>query len=135
MNLSFSFRITLRRQKLRHFIDLIILREFVSFLDVTKCFQMTLTGQPILSVNVQPASNREGIIGYSEWKGELKIAVKAIAESGKANKALIHVIAESFNLPRESVEITSGLKSKSKKVKLDTTDIQLIKGIIERKLA
>ena len=135
MNLSFSFRITLRRQKLRHFIDLIILREFVSFLDVTKCFQMTLTGQPILSVNVQPASNREGIIGYSEWKGELKIAVKAIAEGGKANKALIHVIAESFNLPRESVEITSGLKSKSKKVKLDTTDIQLIKGIIERKLA
>ena len=135
MNLSFSFRITLRRQKLRHFIDLIILREFVSFLDVTKCFQMTLTGQPILSVNVQPASNREGIIGYSEWKGELKIAVKAIAEGGKANKALIHVIAESFNLPRESVEFTSGLKSKSKKVKLDTTDIQLIKGIIERKLA
>ena len=107
----------------------------MSFLDVTKCFQMTLTGQPILSVNVQPASNREGIIGYSEWKGELKIAVKAIAEGGKANKALIHVIAESFNLPKEAVEITSGLKSKSKKVKLATTDIQLIKGIIERKLA
>ena len=134
MNLSFSFRITLRRQKLRHFIDLIILREFVSFLDVTKCFQMTLTGQPILSINVQPASNREGIIGYSEWKGELKIAVEAIAEGGKANKALIHVISESFNLPKEAVEITSGLKSRSKKVKLATTDIQLIKGIIERKV-
>jgi len=87
-----------------------------------------------LSVNVQPASKQEGIIGYNEWKGELKIAVKAIAEGGKANKALIHVISESFNLPKEAVEITSGLKSKSKKVKLSTTDIQLIKDIIERKL-
>ncbi len=95
---------------------------------------MTLTGQAILSVNVQPASKQEGIIGYNEWKGELKIAVKAIAEGGKANKALIHVISESFNLPKEAVEITSGLKSKSKKVKLSTTDIQLIKDIIERKL-
>ena len=106
----------------------------MSFLDFTKCFQMTLTGQAILSVNVQPASKQEGIIGYNEWKGELKIAVKAIAEGGKANKALIHVISESFNLPKEAVEITSGLKSKSKKVKLSTTDIQLIKDIIERKL-
>ena len=87
-----------------------------------------------MSVNVQPASKQEGIIGYNEWKGELKIAVKAIAEGGKANKALIHVISESFNLPKEAVEITSGLKSKSKKVKLSTTDIQLIKDIIERKL-
>ena len=124
----------LRRQKLRHFIDLIILREFVSFLDVTKCFQMTLTGQPILSVNVQPASNREGIIGYSEWKGELKIAVKAIAEGGKANKALIHVISRSFNLPKDGVQIISGLKSKNKKIKLSTTDLVSIKTAIERKL-
>ena len=59
---------------------------------------MTLTGQPILSVNVQPSSNREGIIGYSEWKAELKIAVKAIAEGGKANKALIHVISPLRNI-------------------------------------
>ena len=135
MNLSFSFRITLRRPKLRHFIDLIILRGFVSFLDIAKCFQMTLDGQAILNVNVQPASNNEGIIGYSEWKGELKIAIKAIAEGGKANKALIHLISQLFNLPKEAVEITSGLKSKSKKVKFATSDIQLVKDIIERELA
>lgn len=96
---------------------------------------MTLDGQAVLNVKVQPAAKGEGIIGYSEWKGELKIAVKAIAEGGRANKALIHVIAKSFNLPKEAVEITAGLKSKSKQVKLATTDIQLIKGIIERKLA
>lgn len=95
---------------------------------------MTLTGQAILSVNVQPGAKREGIIGYNEWKGELKIAVKAIAEGGKANKALIHVISESFNLPKDAVEIISGLTSKSKKVKLSTTDITLIKNIIARKL-
>ena len=107
----------------------------MSFLDVSKCFQTTLDGQAVLNVKVQPAAKDEGIIGYSEWKGELKIAVKAIAEGGKANKALIHVIAKSFNLPKEAVEITAGLKSRSKQVKLATTDIQLIKSIIERKLA
>jgi len=107
----------------------------VSFLDIAKCFQMTLDGQAILNVNVQPASNNEGIIGYSEWKGELKIAIKAIAEGGKANKALIHLISQLFNLPKEAVEITSGLKSKSKKVKFATSDIQLVKDIIERELA
>ena len=106
----------------------------MSFLDVTKCFQMTLTGQAILSVKVHPAAKREGIIGYNEWNGELKIAVKAIAEGGKANKALIHVISESFNLPKDGIEIISGLTSKSKKVKLCTTDIPLMKKIIERKL-
>ena len=95
---------------------------------------MTLTGQAILNVNVHPAAKREGIIGYNEWKGELKIAVKAIAEGGKANKALIHVISESFNLPKDAIEIISGLTSKSKKVKLSTTDIAQIKSIIERKL-
>ena len=84
-----------------------------------------------MNVKVQPAAKDEGIVGYSEWKGELKIAVKAIAEGGKANKALIHVISKSFNIPKEAVEITAGLKSKSKKVKLSTTNIQLIKSIIE----
>ena len=95
---------------------------------------MTLDGQAILSVKVQPAAKEEGIIGCNEWNGELKIAVKAIAEGGKANKALIHVISKSFNLSKEAVEITAGLKSKSKKVKLSTTNIQLIKSIIERNL-
>ncbi len=106
----------------------------MGFLDVSKCFQTTLDGQAILSVKVQPAAKEEGIIGYNEWNGELKIAVKAIAEGGKANKALIHVISKSFNIPKEAVEITAGLKSKSKKVKLSTTNIQLIKSIIERNL-
>ena len=106
----------------------------MGFLDVSKCLQMTLEGQAILHVKVQPAAKEEGIIGYNEWSGELKIAVKAIAEGGKANKALIHVISKSFNLPKGAVKITNGLKSKSKKVKLSTTDIQQIKAIIERKL-
>lgn len=106
----------------------------MSFLDLTKCFQMTLNGQVILNVNVHPAAKHDGIIGYNDWNGELKIAVKAIAEGGKANKALIHVISKSFNLPKDGVEIISGLKSKNKKIKLSTTDLVSIKTTIERKL-
>ena len=103
-------------------------------MDFSKCLQMTLTGEVLLDINVQPGSSKQGIVGFDEWKGSLKIAVKAKAVDGKANNALIYVLSELFSINKNSIVIQSGKKSRNKKIKITNQDVQLIKKTIQRHL-
>jgi len=103
-------------------------------MDFSKCLQMTLTGEVLLDINVQPGSSKQGIVGFDEWKGALKIAVKAKAVDGKANNALIYVLSELFSINKNSIVIQSGKKSRNKKIKITNQDVQLIKKTIQRHL-
>lgn len=47
-----------------------------------------------------------------------KVRVDAPALDGKANKRLIEILAEHFNVPKSSVKILKGLKSKNKIVEI-----------------
>jgi uncharacterized protein (TIGR00251 family) len=48
--------------------------------------------------------------------GALKISVAAVAERGKANRAVVAVLAEALGLPTSSVTIVSGKSSQDKVV-------------------
>lgn len=78
----------------------------------------------ILPVRAQPGAKRDGIVG--EWAGSLKIQVRAIPEKGKANEAIIELLAERFKLRKATLRIVSGEFSRDKKV--------LIQGITEGEL-
>jgi uncharacterized protein (TIGR00251 family) len=69
-----------------------------------------------LAVRVQPGANKTAITGiYGEGPtAQLKIAVQAPPIEGRANSALITLLAELFALPRNKVELVTGELSRSK---------------------
>ncbi|NOR43034.1 MAG: DUF167 domain-containing protein [Gammaproteobacteria bacterium] len=70
-----------------------------------------------LQIKVIPSSSKDCIVGWLE--DTLKIKVKAPADKGKANKAVIKVLEESLSLPRGSVIIKSGLTSCLKTININ----------------
>jgi uncharacterized protein len=50
---------------------------------------------------------------------KLKIKVNQPPEDGKANKAVIEVLAEYFNVRKSAIKITSGLTSRDKVIEIN----------------
>ncbi len=69
-----------------------------------------------LAVRAQPGAKKTAITGvYGEGaSAQLKIAVHAPPLEGRANQALTAFLAETFALPKNAVELTSGELSRSK---------------------
>jgi len=77
---------------------------------------LDLTDHPdgvILSIRAQPGAKANAIRG--EQPGVLKVAVTQIAEKGKANQALIDVLAQELDLKRSQIELLSGETQREKK--------------------
>jgi hypothetical protein len=73
-------------------------------------------GGVTLAVRAQPGAKKTAIVGvYGEGDGaQLKIAVHAPPVEGRANEALVAFLAETFGVPKRSVELVSGELSRSK---------------------
>jgi uncharacterized protein (TIGR00251 family) len=69
-----------------------------------------------LALRAQPGAKKTAITGiYGEGaEAQLKVAVQAPPLEGRANQALIAFLAETFSIPKNSVEILSGKLSRSK---------------------
>jgi len=50
----------------------------------------------------------------------LKVKITAAPDKGKANEKLIEILAKEFGVAKSQVEITSGLKSRHKQVRIST---------------
>ncbi len=71
----------------------------------------------LLKIKVVPGSSKTRIDG---WLGEsLKIRVTAVPEKGKANDAVVTLIAETLGISRTSVSISSGTSSPRKVLKIN----------------
>ncbi len=71
-----------------------------------------------LRVKVIPRSSKSEIVGELA-DGTLKVRIAAVPEKGKANEALIAFLAETYGVPRGSVEILSGHGTARKLVRID----------------
>ena len=70
-----------------------------------------------LLVKVVPKSSQNGVVG---WLGDtLKVCVTAPPERGKANVAVVEVLADAIGVARECVRIVAGLTSTRKVVQID----------------
>ena len=69
-----------------------------------------------LAVRPQPGAKKTAIVGiYGEGAAaQLKIAVQAPPLEGRANEALIAFLAETFGLPKNTIELKSGEFSRNK---------------------
>ena len=69
-----------------------------------------------LYIRLSPRSKREGTEGVFDdgTRKRLKIAVNAPPVDGKANKAVIELLAEKFRLPKSAFSIITGTTDRNK---------------------
>jgi uncharacterized protein (TIGR00251 family) len=70
-----------------------------------------------LQIKVTPSSSKDCIVGWLE--NALKIKVKAPADRGKANKAVIKLLERNLELAKGSISITNGTTSGNKIIEID----------------
>ena len=90
---------------------------------VSKSDSVTLTLPPwirlddaqiCIELHVQPGARRTAIIG--QHGGRLKIAVQARASDGRANAAVVELLAAALGQATASIRITAGMTSRVKQV-------------------
>lgn len=67
-------------------------------------------------VTVKPGTSQEKIIQTAD--GELIVYLRAKPHDGEANNALIKALAKYFNVPKTSIKITHGHKSRVKTIEI-----------------
>lgn len=67
-------------------------------------------------ITVKPGSSQEKIVEGSD--GELIVYLRAKPHDGEANTALIKLLAKYFDVPKTSIKITRGQKSRIKTVEI-----------------
>lgn len=65
-------------------------------------------------VTIKPGSSQEKILETAP--GELTVYLRAKPHDGEANAALIKLLAKFFNVPKTTIKITRGLKSRQKTI-------------------
>jgi uncharacterized protein len=66
----------------------------------------------LLRLRIQPRASREGIDGVRE--GRLRVRLHTPPVEGAANERLVRVLAEALDVPRASITLTRGAKSRDK---------------------
>ena len=85
----------------------------------------------VIGVKAQPRSSRAGIDGPF-GDDAVKVRIRCAPVDGKANKELVEVLADAFDLPKSSVVIKSGDTSKTKRILLKGLfDAALVKRVCE----
>ena len=79
----------------------------------------------ILTIDVSAGSKKERFpAGFNEWRNAVQIQIKAPAIEGRANKAIIALIASETGCKKNDISILSGATSTIKRVRIQgwTTD-------------
>jgi uncharacterized protein (TIGR00251 family) len=76
-----------------------------------------------LWIKVIPNASSNAVVGWEN--GILKIKVRAVPEEGRANKAVIEVLAAHWGISRRSIIILSGEKSRKKRIRVKGIDLRL----------
>ncbi len=75
-----------------------------------------------IAVRVTPRSGRDEVDGLetlADGRIVLKVRVRAIADGGEANRAVIELIAKALGVPKGRVRILSGMTSRLKQIAVD----------------
>jgi len=84
-----------------------------------------MTNAARITVKVAPGASQDKIAG---WLGEaLKIRVRAQPEKGKANSAVIELLATSLDIPNRNIRVCTGATARTKLIEitgLSETDLR-----------
>ena len=88
----------------------------------------------MLTVRVQPKASRARIDGFAtdeDGKRKLRLRVTAVPDKGRANKAVIALLAAATGLPKSAVSIIAGDKSRTKTVRLEADPDMVLKRLAD----
>jgi uncharacterized protein (TIGR00251 family) len=74
-----------------------------------------------LAVRVQPGAPREAIAGWMD-DGTLKLTVSAPPEGGRANQAVVALLATALGIKARQVVVARGASSRRKTIEIDGLD-------------
>ena len=86
-------------------------------------------GAVLVSIRVQPKASRDAIVG--EHDGALKVAVTAPPEKGKANKAVVELLAQKLGIPKSNIELVTGATSRDKTLAIRAVTKEAIEALVE----
>jgi len=66
----------------------------------------------ILLIKVTPCAGKDTIIGWHN--GWLKVKVSAPPEKGEANRAIVHLLSKTFQLPQSNIVLLRGANARQK---------------------
>ena len=87
----------------------------------------------LIRVRGAPGSHRDAVVGLHG--DSLKIAVRAPAERGRANKAIARVLARALGVPPGQVELCRGRTHKEKQFRIHGAKLDQVKDRLARILA
>ena len=87
-----------------------------------------------IALRVTPRGGRDGVDGIellSDGRSVLKLRVRAIADGGEANRAVLGLLAKSLGVPKASVSLLSGATSRLKQVAIAGDPARLTEALRE----
>ena len=79
----------------------------------------------LVPVQAQPRARRNAVTGMNA--GRLKVAVTEAAEKGKANEAVIEVLAEALGLKKSQLRLARGATATKKEFLVTDTTLEELK--------
>jgi len=67
-----------------------------------------------INIHAQPGARREAVCGMHG--DAVKVAVRQAAQDGKANAAIVDLLAAELGIARQEIELTAGQSSRRKRV-------------------
>lgn len=92
-------------------------------------FSATRDGAIQFAVRVSPRASRqavEGVIRDADGAKMLKIAVNAPPDDGKANQAVLGLLAKTIGIAKTRLSLVSGATGRKKIIRLDAVDAALL---------
>jgi len=72
----------------------------------------------ILNIRAKPDSKKQAILKFTESDNFIHVMLKSKAIKNKANIELIKILQKKLNLNSNQIEIISGVKSQTKRIRL-----------------
>jgi len=99
---------------------------------VDDLFKMVDDTTAMVSVHAQPGAGRSEVVGRHGTA--IKIRVAAPPEDGRANDAILKVLADGFGLAPSAVEVAQGTSSRTKAFRIAGVDATMVRTVLERLL-
>lgn len=80
-----------------------------------------------LNLKVIPGAARNQVVGWLD--DTLKVKVTSVAEKGKANKAVINLLADHLGIAKNHIVIISGHSAPLKTIEINDTHPNLLKKL------
>lgn len=86
----------------------------------------------LLPVKAHASARQNAVLG--EHNGMLRVAVTAAPEKGKANKAIIDLLADALKIAKSSIEIVAGETSPQKRFLIVGSNEEKVRAVLDRLL-